>query len=262
MPEHLAYSTWYWRLSAEFDEMVFDFTIHNDPGDFSTDHGLYFIVSQGAISGSTYYFGLQTDVYDPALGRGRGKGMIFSRWGERDLVDARLACADECWAQESGHEGDFIGVRRAYEWDEGNYQMRLTPDGQDEDGEWYAVWFTDLDVDKTLWVGSLKFPYLDGETVVRPDTYSTLEIYGYRFIRPIDIPEWHVSISPPEGDGVSAGWAQLGYGGCCGQNVSNADVQYLDGLVHLRIGGITKQVGAEIKEGDYLDLETGELWEQ
>lgn len=241
--------------------MVFDFTIHDDPGDFSDDHGLYFMVSYNTISGSAYYFGLQTGVYDPAVNRNRGKGLIFSRWGERDLEDARVACADACWAQESGHEGDFIGVRRAYEWDEGDYQMWLAPDGQDEDGEWYAVWFTDLDAGKTLWAGSLKFPYEEGETVMRPQTYSTLEIYGYRFIQPIDIPEWHVSIATPEGDGVPADWAQLGYGGFGGQNVSNSDVQYLDGSVHLRIGGITEQVGEEIKQDDYLDLETGELWE-
>ena len=253
VPEHLAYSWWYWRLASDFDELVFDFTVHNDPGDFSDRNGLYLMVCFGQISGHKFYFGLQTDVYDPALGTGRGKGLIFSRWGERDLADARVAGGTDGWAQESGHEGDFIGVRRAYEWDTGDYQMWLAPDGEDEDGAWYGVWFTDVDTGETLWVGSLKFPLVDGDAPLKPEAYSTLEIYGHPVIHPIDIPEWYVSMGPPEGDGVAAGWARLGYGAVNGQNVSNSDVQYVDGRVHLRAGGDNEQVG-EATEG-YLDLQ-------
>lgn len=223
---------------------MYDFTVHNDPGDFSDSYGLYLMVHYAEISGSGFYFGLQTDVYDPGLGRGRGKGLIFSRWGERNLKDAKTAGGDDTWIQESGHEGDFIGVRRAYEWDEGDYRMWLAPDGADADGEWYAVWFTDLDADETLWVGSLKFPDEDGDADLAPHGYSTLEIYGHPLIRPIDIPEWHVSISPPEGDGTPAGCVQLGYGG---QNAPNSDARYLDDRAHLRVGGVTEKIGEPTK---------------
>ncbi len=243
---------WRWPLESDLEAMVYDFTIHNDPGDFSDSYGLYLMVHWGEMSGSGFYFGLQTDVSDPAIGRGRGKGLIYSRWGERDLREARTAGGDDTWVEESGHEGDFIGVRRAYEWDEGDYRMWLTPDGEDPDGEWYALWFTDLDTDQTLWVGSLKFPDEDGNADLAPHGYSTLEIYGHPRIRPIDIPEWHVSIDPPEGDGTPAGWALLGYGGVAGQNTSNSDAQYLDGRVHLRIGGVTEQIGEPTEE--YLEL--------
>ena len=182
---------------------------------------------------------------------------FLSRWGERDLSEARTDGGDDIWVQESGHEGDFIGVRRAYEWDEGDYRMWLTSDGEDSDGEWYALWFTDLDADDTIWVGSLKFPDEDGDADLAPHGYSTLEIYGQPTIRPIDIPEWHVSIDPPEGDGAPAGRVRLGYGGAVGQDTSNSDVRYLDGQVHLRIGGATEQVGEPTQGYLVLDPEGG-----
>ena len=57
MPEHLAYSWWYWQLDRGLDDMVFDFTVHNDPGDFSDRYGLYLMVCAGTIAGNTFYFG-------------------------------------------------------------------------------------------------------------------------------------------------------------------------------------------------------------
>ena len=238
VPEHLVYVWWDWDRAYGIDEVAVDFTIHSDPGDFSDTWGLYLMVGAGNVGNveSQFYFGLQTDVYDPALGRGRGKGLIFSRWGTRDLDDAKLACEAECWAQESGHEGDFVGVRRAYDWDDGEYRMRMAADGRDAGGVWYSVWITDIDAGETLRVGSLRFPLGDhGPTVLWPTLYSTLEIYGYRSIRPIDIPEWHVSMERPRGDGVEAPDAKLGYA-AFGEPVSNSDIQYHDGRVHLRIG--------------------------
>ena len=253
VPEHLSYARWFWTLASDFETLVYDFTIHNDPGDFSNRYGLYLMVHHGEMSGSGFYFGLQTDVWDPAINRGRGKGLIFSIWGQRNLDEARPACDDDCWVQESGHEGDFIGVRRAYEWDTGDYRMWLAPDGQEEGGEWYGVWLTDLDDDETVWVGSLKFPDEDGDADLAPWGYSTLEIYGQPTILPIDIPEWYVSMDPPEGDDIPARWTQLGYGGTNGQTTSNSDVQYRDGQAHLHIGGTTIQVG-EPTDG-YLEIE-------
>ena len=105
---------------------------------------------------SAFYFGLQTDVYDSALGRGRGKGLIFSRWGVRNLDDAKLACDADCWADESGNEGNFVSIRRSYDWDEGEYRMRMAADGVDADGAWYSVRLTDIDTGETLSVGSLR----------------------------------------------------------------------------------------------------------
>ena len=91
---------------------------------------------------------------EPHPTRSRGKGAIFSRWETRDLSLARFAEADG-WAQSSGHEGDFIGVRRLYPWGTGDYTARLAPEEHLPDGVWYGVWVTDLSTEITTWIGSL-----------------------------------------------------------------------------------------------------------
>ena len=52
-------------------------------------------------------------------------------------------------AQSSGHEGDFIGVRRFYDWGPGDYVARLAPDGADRDGQWVGLWITEVSTDTT-----------------------------------------------------------------------------------------------------------------
>lgn len=249
LPEHMAYIWWNWERGTdatgkalhEFREVVLDFTLHNDPGNFSSSHGLYMMACSAWIADAGFYFGLQTDVYDPQESGGRGKGVIFSRWEERDLAFARSAPGG--WTQSSGHEGDFIGVRLAYDWGAGDYRMRMAPAGLDEDGEWYAVWVTDLSTSITTWAGSLKFPLLEGTTAIQSPCYSTLEIYGSS-IRPVDIPEWHVSIAVPTGDGARASWGDAGYSFFKGE-IPNSDIQYdrEAGIVHLRVGGSTERIG-------------------
>ena len=245
VPEHLAYAWWRWDGDRQFREVTFDFTIHNDPGNFFEDHGLYLMVCFGSISDHRFYFGLQTDVGDPNHRGGRGKGLIFSRWDERDPNFARFSSEGDGWYESSGYEGDFISVRRSYDWGAGPYRMRLAPDGLDDDGEWYGVWITDITAGTTVWAGSLKFPLVDGATTVRPSLYSTLEIYGSRSIRPIDIPEWRVTIQRPRGDGIKATVGSPGYSGTGRIPKPNADIQYdsnADGF-HFRVGGITERVG-------------------
>ncbi len=164
------------------------------------------MVCYGSISNHNFYFGLQTNVNDPTQGRGRGKGLIFYRWGERDLAFARVDGDEHGWYESSGHERDFIGVQRSYDWGTGDYRMRLAPDGLDDDGEWYGAWITDLSTDATVCAGSLKFPLIGGMTAVKPPRYSTSEIYGQPFLRPIDIPEWGVTMKRPHGHGIIATW--------------------------------------------------------
>ena len=49
VPEHLTYAWWAWDRAGRFGELVFDFTVHNDPGDFSDTHGLYLMVGYGYV---------------------------------------------------------------------------------------------------------------------------------------------------------------------------------------------------------------------
>ena len=199
-----AYGSWYWEGGHDrLREVIVDFTIQNDPGDWSDRNSYYLILMQNAISGERFYFGLQSDVEhrDNPLGlTNRGKGAIFSRWGTRDLAYARAAPTDG-WTQSSGHEGDFIGVRREYDWSAGDYRARIAPDGLEDDGEWFSVWITDLGTNVTMWIGSLKFPLVGGSATMNGRVRVTLELVG-RPTAPIAAPEWYVTVEPPLGDGV------------------------------------------------------------
>lgn len=244
-PEHMAYLLWYWEQDRDSSgdgqegirELTFDFTVHNDPGDFSDVYGLYLMLCHGFISDVGFYFGLQTNVdgYPENLG---AKGLIFSRWDTRDLANARAVDSDEGWTQSSGHEGDFIGVRRTYNWGVGEYRVSFAPDGADADGEWFGVWITDKATDETTWIGSLKFPYENGRAAIGSEVYTTMEIYGGRQIEASRIPAWHVSLKRPLGDGVESEWYVSGYA-AFGSEMENADVRYdrAGGEVHIMAGG-------------------------
>ena len=211
LPEHLAYIWWGWGPGAGFNELEVTFAIHNDVGIMPRGNGIYLMLGAGAIADTTFYFGLQSNAYTgtPPYS-GRGKALIFSRWGTRDLELARIPA--DGWTQSSGHEGDFIGVRRPYAWGPGDYVVRLAPDGKaDPDGQWYGLWITDLSTDEDTWVGSMWFPQEDGTARIGRTVYSTVEVYGGAPMRPIDIPEWGVSIDLPRGDGVPARWGNTGY---------------------------------------------------
>ena len=247
-PEHMAYVYWSWEGAADgerkevtgFQELVTEFTIHNDVM-LLGDHGLYLMLAYGSINGQDYYFGLQTDVHSPEPPFRRGKGLLFSRWGTRDLANARYS-QEEGWRESSGHEGDFIGVRRSYGWGAGDYRVTLAPDGEpNEDGAWMGLWITDLETGDTTWAGSLKFPAADGSAIISPASYSTVEIYGSR-IRPVEIPQWHVSIKRPEGDGVKATGGMTGYSPFYGQ-ITNNEANYNQETqeIHLKVGGDTSR---------------------
>lgn len=235
---------WEWpSRRSGFDELVVDFTIHNDV-ELGDDKGYYLMLASGTISDDVgFYFGFQTDVHDPDPPyEGLGKAVIFSRWEERDL---RFAKWDETdgFAQSSGHEGDFIGVRRLYDWGAGNYRARLTPEGPaDEHGRWFGLWVTDLATDTTTWIGSMQFPLKDGVARITKSVYSTMEVYGFGTFRPIDLPVWHVSIAPPRADGELSTWGVTSYSAFTDAVLNNE--LYYDGVanvVKMTAGGTTER---------------------
>ena len=235
-----ARANWNWGPGkSRFQELIVDFTIHNDPGNWSNQHGYFLILMQGYLSTWPFYFGLQTNVHDD---RGE-KAALFSRWGTRDLSLARFD-PDEGWTQSSGHEGDFIGVRRSYEWGVGDYRARIAKDGQDSDGAWFSVWLTDLNANVTTWIGALKFPLHRGSADLPPLEGATIELYGTSPTRPIDTPFWHVSVNRPIGDGASPLGLVTAYPYDASPNaLFNSNVRYdpEEDEVHLTIGGITER---------------------
>ena len=159
---------------------------------------IYLMTCSGDVDDTGYYFGLQTDVYEPGFG-GRGKGLIFSRWKTRDLRNARIP--GDGWMQSSGHEGEFIGVRRSYDWGTGKYRVRIGQDGEDDSvGRWYGVWITDLSTDVETWIGSLRFPPTMGRPpMIGPKCYNTVEVYGNTPISAKDIPHLEGDVRASKG---------------------------------------------------------------
>ena len=230
-PEHIAYTWWYWWGNNYFEEIEIEFTIHTESMDMPGRNGIYLMLCQGGLAGNAFYFGMQFD--------DSGERAIFSRWGERDLALARVD-PNEGWIESSDHEGDFIGVRRHFDWKPGNYVARLAPDDEVAEGEWYGLWITDVDTDVTTWIGSLWFP----AAVIDDTAYSTVEIYGNPGIRPMDIAEVHVTISRPRGDSVAATSASTGYTIIHGGNIPNSEIRGTASGVDIWVGGDTARTTA------------------
>ena len=237
-----AYIYWRWKHKQEpFREIVTDFTIHNDVGDWSDQHGYYLILLRDYISDVGFHVGLQTDAFSSSPPYRRGKAIIFSKWGTDDLANAKIADPIEGWA-ESARNG--IGVRRSYDWAAGNYRVRIAPDGLDLDGEWFGLWITNLDTSETTWAGSLKFPLRDGTAKIASYSSTTIELYGVSRIRPIDIPQWHVSVKRPLGDGNKSLWGFTRYPYDDSDNaLLNSDVRYdySEDRAHFLIGAATER---------------------
>ena len=233
-----AFINWRWDHGQEgFRELAMDITIHNDPGDWSDDHGYYLMLLHNHISQVPFYFGIQADA------NGRGKALILSRWETRDLGYARFAEAGG-WAESAGHEGDFIGVRRSYDWGVGDYRVRIGPDGLEDGEEWFSLWITDLQSGEETWIGALRFPLEDGTAMMGPHALATIELYGNPPIQPIDIPLWRVSVRKPLGDGSAAAWGFTSYPYDDSDNdLLNSDVRYdaAEDRAHLVVGGTTQR---------------------
>ena len=246
-PNHMAAVQWTWGSRYDgFQSIDFDLTIHNDvdAGNLLPHYGLYLMLDSSDISGTGYYFGLQTDVQDPISGRGRGKGLIFSRWGTRDLSNVRVA--PDGWYQSSGHEGDFVGVRKAYNWGAGDYRARIAADGEDDEGRWFGLWITDKATGETAWCGSLRFPYENGKALLENNHVNVVEIYGDPVsIKPIDIPEWHITLQKPiADDGRLPADAYISYTNYDGRpSAPNSSVEFdsKEGSMHIFVGGTTQR---------------------
>ena len=174
--------------------------------------------------------------------------MIFSRWETRDLANVRVA--EDGWSQSSGHEGDFVGVRKAYRWGASEYGVRIAPDGEDDEGRWFGLWITDKATGETTWCGSLRFPYKDGEALLGNIHVSVAELYGDPVsIKPIDIPEWYVSIQKPMADGgrrpADAYISYTNYDGRPSAPNTNVEYDRKEGSMHIHTGSATQRTTEE-----------------
>ena len=227
VPEHLVWGDWHFWHPVDSLEIAVD--IHNDV-QFAGTHDFYFMVAHGRVGDTSYYFGFQTDIQHPVTFRGTGKGLIFSRWDTRDLADTRVAPGG--FAQSAGHEGDFVGVRLNYEWRDGKYQLRMSPQESDGGGLWYGLWVQHENEEEATWIGSLRFP----EGKIGYSSYTTVEVYGGGRLRPKHIPYWKVSIEPPRSGAFEAYLYDSGYNYFTGDHFPNVK-KYQEGeTLYLEVG--------------------------
>lgn len=198
MPWHLADTWWDLGQDAAFESLAVDVTID---ADVPPSVNLYIApIGLGHLSKAPFYGGIQTQSdgntkKDPKL-RSIGPGFLFSMWGERS-ADA-IRPSDGGLFQSSGHEGDFVSVRRPYAWKKGKYTYRLTRmDREEIDGKpftWVGAFVRSHEKDENVFVGALRFP---GEKLVLDRKVANfVEVYGRP--RPVsEIPKVTVTFGPP-----------------------------------------------------------------
>ena len=149
------------------------------------DGNLYIApIGMAHLSKTAFYGGIQTQVdgytkRDQHL-RKIGPGFIFSMWGQRSLDAIRPSVGGFC--ESSGYEGDFVSVRRAYEWKKGKFTYKVVRmDKEEIDGKpstWVGVFVYPHEKDENVFVGALRFK---GENLVLSrKVASFVEVYGRR----------------------------------------------------------------------------------
>ncbi len=180
MPWHLVDVWWDTGKDHAFESYAIDVEI---TGDVPADVRLYVApVGLGHLSKTPFYGGLQTQSdgntrADKRL-RGIGRGLLMSMWGERSLDAIRPSVGG--LLQSSGHEGDFVSVRRSYEWKPGRYTYRIARmDEEVVDGKpytWVGAFLHAHGPDEHVFIGALRFPGKD--LVLARRLANFVEIYG------------------------------------------------------------------------------------
>ena len=221
MPWHLVDTWWDIGQDTPFESLAVDVTISDD---VPSSVNLYISpIGLGHLSKTSFYGGIQTqaDGYtkkDQKL-RTIGPGFLFSMWGERSLDAIRPS--EGGFFQSSGHEGDFVSVRRPYEWKKGKYTYRLTRMDQEMiDGKpftWVGAFVYSHEKDENVFVGALRFK---GENLVLDRKVANfVEVYGRQqagsrhpegdgHVRPARR-EWHRRQEPHGGSDLPEGRPRL-----------------------------------------------------
>ncbi|VTS02632.1 DUF3472 domain-containing protein [Tuwongella immobilis] len=236
MPWHLV-DTW-WDLGKEvpFESLAIDVTLSDD---VPNSVNLYVApLGIAYFNGTQCYGGIQTNSdgntkEQPRLQR-IGRGLLFSRWDER-RIDA-IRPADGGWFQSSGHEGDFISVRRPYAWTKGKYTYKLVKmDADLLDGKpvtWIGAFLYSHQKNEHVFIGALRF---DGKDLkLGRKMANFVEIYGA--YRPVsEIPTLTITFGTPvvNGTPVKSATAEAIYP----KGVPDvADTRAVDGNLVIEVG--------------------------
>jgi hypothetical protein len=236
----------YWDFtSPTFTKLTHNFTIFNDPmnNDNSLNKdGLYFQFYQGIINDTIgFYYGIQTSVMKPDGNNIRG--VIFSRWKTRDTSNYKVA--PDGWGQSAGYEGDFIGVRRNYEWGVGTYEIEIRKDSSDSKGDWYGLWIKKISVSDNVYIGSIRFERSTVSNGIKDGGITWTELY-FKEKANTPLPRWHVSVNKILADNnkpvhVTSAYSENKFAGFTNIFTTNSsDVNFLMGptVVRFHAAGI------------------------
>lgn len=181
-PWHLVDIWWNTGEARAFESYSIDVTISDD---VPTSVRLYVApIGIASLGGTKFYGGIQTmaDGYTKQDRRLRkiGPGFLMSMWGERSEEAIRPSVGG--LFQSSGHEGDFVSVRRPYEWSKGSYTYRVVRmDRETVEGRpvtWVGAFVYSHSKNENIFIGALRFP---GENLVLDKSLASfVEIYGPR----------------------------------------------------------------------------------
>jgi hypothetical protein len=241
MPSGLNYVSWDFGR-GNFRTLLMNVTIYNEP---NNKDGLYFGTYYGKINGTPFYFGLQTDILYTDTGKLSGKGLIFSRWGARDLSEVHTV--EGGWSQSAGYEGDFVGIRKHYNWTTHSYQLKLEFIESDNIGNWYGLWITDLTDYTVDYLGSIRFPMTTPDKMGIEDGGITFtEIYNKK-IPGTPLPNWHVSVDSVQGKTANGSTYSPESAYAYYSSINKADAYYDASTkkIHLIIGEKVRRIHQE-----------------
>ena len=235
-PWHLVDIWWDTGEDRPFESYAIDVTISEE---VPSNINLYIApIGLGHLNKTPFYGGIQTqsDGYTKQDRRLRkiGPGLLMSMWGERSLDAIRPSVGGLC--QSSGHEGDFISVRRPYKWSKGRFTYRIVRMDKETVEErphtWIGAFVYSHEKDENIFIGALRFPGDDLKLARR--VASFVEIYGRR-ISVENIPRLRVTFGNLRINGVAI--EQLGAAAIYPKDVPDyAIARGKDGQVVVEVG--------------------------
>lgn len=210
LPWHMMNLWWEMPATEDFQSLDIDLRVKGevDPSRLN----LYIApIGLGQLNGVNFYGGIQSNIGgyavspdSPTGAYHKGKGAIFSRWGNKDLDTTFVRAASDGLVEAAGYEGDFASGRRPYAWGEGayTYSLRKLTYEKDQDGKewtWVGAFVTDKATGQFTFISSLKFP---GRKLAFWGRHSAfIEIYGGKKVDIAALPPLEIAIGQPRING-------------------------------------------------------------
>ena len=205
MPWHLVDLWWDIGTNVPFESYSIDVSISDN---ISPTKNLYIApIGLGHLNKTPFYGGIQTqsDGYTKHNQQLRkiGPGFLMSMWGERSIDAIRPSLGG--YYQSSGHEGDFVSIRRPFKWTKGTFTYKIVRMDKEiinnKPYTWVGAFVYSHEKDENIFIGALRFQGHD--LMLSPKIASFVEVYGQR--KPVaEIPKLTVRFGNLRVNGKSA----------------------------------------------------------